>query len=100
MGREARARAQDDAVQRRAIGALRAIRLELMPKRECDIPVVMLDTQGRAVQVDGKALMFKGEDGADHIVTLEPGMHLVCSVIEEPKIITLSEPGKVVELVQ
>ena len=98
MGREARERAQDDAVQRRAIGALRAITLhKLAADGEW---LTALDTQGRAVQVDGKALMFKGEDGADHIVTLEPGMHLVCSVIEEPKIITLSEPGKVVELVQ
>ena len=97
MGREARARAQDDAVQRRAIGALRAIRLDALDKGKW---ATVLDTQGRAVQVDGKALMFKGEDGADHIVTLEPGMHLVCSVIEEPKIITLNEPGKLVEVVQ
>jgi len=97
MGREARERVRDDEAARTAIGSLRTIRLEKLGAQSWQ---TVLDTQGRAVQVDGKALMFKGEDGADHIVTLEPGMHLVCSVIEEPKIITLSEPGKVVELVQ
>ena len=97
MGREAREWVRDDKAARTAIGSLRTIRLE---KLGAQLWQTVLDTQGRAVQVDGKALMFKGEDGADHIVTLEPGMHLVCSVIEEPKIITLSEPGKVVELVQ